>query len=120
MNYFTPTPQPEYKNLDLPAFMLKYERFNKKKPVFTRAYIFRLLRWAELEYTDTKKHLEAKNSSLALSKLNSLTPRNAQAMIIANTPIFAELITAMNDGLWNSLPVHIQKFLAEAYKIYKG
>lgn len=116
MNYFTPVPTTNFEAMDLPPFMRN--RYADTKPVFDTAYMLKLSRWAELEYSDTLAFLCASNKEKALRTLISVKPYVAQAHIVAMTSEFAQAVKYMDDKTWQSYPSPLRKFLALCYKIY--
>ena len=118
MKYFTEPPQPKRKQVEIPSFMRKYG-YNDTLPVIDLAYIIELLKWAELEYNDTKNFFEFSNNIKTLNLMKKLSPRDAQVRILAETQEFKKFIIGMEEDIWNSLPRVIQIFLADVYNYYK-
>ena len=118
MKYFTNAPATSFTVMDLPPFM--QGKYNDKKPLFDTAYMLKLARWAELEYSDTIAFLCAINNEKALRRLLSVKPYIAQAHIVAETKEFSQAVKYMDDKTWQSYPAPLRKFLAECYKIYES
>lgn len=116
--YFTDVPKPKYDYLDIPYFMKKHERFNKVIPIFDLEYVLKLFLWAEREYTDAVEFVKLQNNYQLLERLQRYSPREVQAKLIAETKEFEQLKDSMDDKLWNSLPVYVQRYISEIYDLY--
>lgn len=115
--YLNEMPLPEksilaLENEDVPAFMKKYSRYNRRIPVIDASFVGKLIKWAECEYADTLNYYQMVGNIDCFTRVKSLSFLN----VIAHSHAFRIIQDNITQEMWDRLPNAYQEVLVRANK----